>query len=112
MENNELKKRIMRRVYAGWFFKRMAPALVFYMPFLLAVMLWETGREFFVAKIVENFTLVLHRGFWPTLNYVVSAVTHTRAMPVLIILVSLAVFVILLGKVLRGVKEIRLARNY
>lgn len=51
----KFKKRVMRRVYAAWFMRRIAPmALV--VPLFIIIAAHEVSREFFVARIFANFT--------------------------------------------------------
>jgi hypothetical protein len=109
---NDLKKRIMRRVYAIWFVKRIAPALFLQMPLLLLIALRETAREFWVAKIVENFSIAIHSGFSSTLNYVFSAIVSAPAVPMLIIIFSLGVFGYLAVKTTRNLKRFGLVKSY
>ena len=60
--NHELKIKIMRRVYAIWFIKNVAPVLFLELPILLLIALHETAREFFVAKIFENTAVAFSQG--------------------------------------------------
>lgn len=108
---NELTKRIMKRVYAIWFLKKIAPAIFLYIPFLFFVALRETANEFFVAEIVNNFLVAVHNGFVATMNYLLSAATNTPVLPTLIILASLGVLVFLLHRIARSFKTVRLARS-
>jgi len=110
---NELKKRIMRRVYAIWFVRKVAPAAFVYMPFLAIVVLWETAREFFVARIIDNFLVALHgNGFMGVVNFSFSALVHTPVLPTLVILASMAAFFVFLRKSLRSLRQTGLIRSY
>lgn len=51
----QLKKRIMRRVCAIWFFRRIVPGM-FVFPLFVFFAAYEISREFFVERIFENFT--------------------------------------------------------
>jgi len=107
--NNQLKKRIMKRVYIIWFFRKIAPAVFLYMPFLAFVALRETAREFFVIKIIENFLRAVHEsGLNGALNFVFSAFNETPVLPTVVIIASLALFVFILRKLFRNFKGIRL----
>jgi len=108
---DKLKRKIMKRVYAIWFFKRVAPALFVYLPFLLFVALRETASEFFVARIVDNFLLAVNAGFVATARFALSALSNTPVLPTLIILVSLGVFAVLLRKLARNFKQVHLAKS-
>jgi len=101
----------MKRVYAIWFAKKVAPAVFLYMPFLIFVALRETANEFFVARIVDNFLLVIHSsGFVGVVNLTRSAIVNTSVLSALIILASLGVFVFLLRRLSKNFKQIRLAK--
>lgn len=107
----DLKNRIMKRVYAIWFAKKIAPAVFLYIPFLVFIALRETANEFFVAKIVDNFLLAIHgSGFLGAFNLTRSAIFNASFLSVLVILVSLGVCVVLLKKLSKNFKEIRLAK--
>jgi hypothetical protein len=109
---NELTKRIMKRVYAIWFFKKIAPAAFLYMPFLLFVAFRETASEFFVVKIIDNFLLAVHNsGFWGATKFVLSAMLNTPVLPTLIILASLGMFVFILRRLMRNFRQLRLAKS-
>lgn len=109
----ELTKRIMKRVYAIWFFKKIVPAVFLYLPFLLFVAVRETANEFFVVRIIDNFLLTLnHSGFFGVLNYLASAIANTPVLPSLIILVSLGVFALVLRRLTKSVKGVNLVKSY
>ncbi|MFH1979239.1 MAG: hypothetical protein ABII97_02575 [Patescibacteria group bacterium] len=110
---SELKKRIMKKVYAIWFVKRIAPALFLYMPFLLVVAFRETANEFFVAKVIDNFLLVLNSsGLMGVVHFVFSAISNTSILPALIILASLGVFAFVLRRLVRNVRGVQMAKSY
>ncbi len=109
----ELKKRIMRRVYAIWFMKRVAPVLLLEIPVLFVIVLHETAREFFVAKIIENFLVVLnHSGVAGVLGFTVSAVQNAPFVPILIILFSLGLCAVLTYRMARNLSVFKLVRSY
>ncbi|MDD5032868.1 MAG: hypothetical protein PHC85_02015 [Candidatus Pacebacteria bacterium] len=108
---SDLKEKIMRRVYAIWFFRKVAPAVFLYMPFLAAVAFRETAREFFVARIVDNFLQATHvSGFFGAINFVFAAIENTPVLPTLVIAVSLGFFVLLLRKLAYSIKDLSLER--
>ncbi|MBU1178731.1 hypothetical protein KKB69_00065 [Patescibacteria group bacterium] len=110
---NELKKRIMKRIYAVWFFRKIAPAVFLYMPFLAVVALRETANEFFVAKIIDNFLLAVHNsGFFGAAGFVWSAVANTPVLPSLIIVVSLGLFVLFFSRLFKSFRSVSLVRSY
>jgi len=109
--SEELKKRIMRRVYAIWFVKRVAPAVFIYMPFLLFVALKETAGEFFVSKILDNFLIVVHNhGLTGVFKFIISAFGNAPALPLFIILVSAGIFVYILRKTVGYIRNLAVAR--
>ncbi len=109
--DNNLKKRIMKRVYAIWFVKKIAPAIFIYTPFLGFIALRETANEFFITKIVENFVLALNSGFAATMSYMASAVANIPAMPSLIILLSTGALVFVLKGLFISLKRMSLVKT-
>ena len=113
MDNKNLQKRIMRKVYGIWFLRQVGPILLLEMPVLLAVGLWEIARAFFVAKIVENFITSVHSGSVVTIvNFVGSAVYQTsdHLVPVAIAGVAVGLFMFLAYKVIRNFTQLALVR--
>jgi len=116
MENygQNLKKRVMRRVYAIWFFREMVPLLII-APSSLGFTLWLTAREFFVTKIVENFTLSLHSGsILAITDFIGSALYKTRShiIPLLIISFSTGLFLFLAYRIMRNITSCLLVKIY
>lgn len=110
---DELKKRIMKRVYAIWFFRKIAPAMFLYMPFLAVVALWQTAREFFVVRIIDNFLLAFHTGgVGGVLGLTFSALVNTPVLSTLIILTSLGTFFVLFRRLSKNMREAQLMRSY
>lgn len=90
MENNNFKKRIMRRVYAVWFFRQIAPVLLLQMPLFAFIAIREAAREFFVAKIADNFfTSFNNAGVSGVSGFALSAIERTPFVSVLVILSSI-----------------------
>ena|SRR3989344_3540274 len=90
MENNDFKKRIMRRVYAVWFLKQVAPVLLLQMPLFAFIAIREAAREFFVAKIADNFfTSFNNAGVSGVSGFALSALERTPFVPVLVIFSSI-----------------------
>lgn len=69
---NDLKKRIMKRVYGIWFVKRVIPTAGGSALFM-GIALKETAQRFFVAKIVSNFMAVAGSNAWAIPNFIASA---------------------------------------
>lgn len=105
MMNNELKTRIMRRIYAIWFVRRGLPmvagsAASFYLA------LRVTAERFFVAQIASNFIVAAHSGFLGITSFIVSALNSVE--PSILILISMAGIISfgLTVKLLRSIRSI------
>jgi len=108
---NKLKKRIMKRVYAIWFLRKIAPALFLYVPFLLFVALREISNEFFVTRIIDNFLVSVHNsGVVGVARFAFSALVNTPVLSALIIIASMGAFVVLLRRLARSFRQIHLAK--
>lgn len=107
----DIKKKIMRRVYAIWFVKKIAP-LLFLVPFLTLIGLRETAREFFVAQIIENFSRAFQVGFRATIDLTTASLVNAPVLPILIILFSLGLAGLLAYRLIRNFKEAQLVRSY
>ncbi len=111
MDNINLTKRIMRRVYGIWFLRQIAPAVLI-MPISLTAALWFTAKEFFVVKIIENFTISLHSsaGIYGVFNYIGSALYSAPILPLIIIGFFAGLCLFLTYRLLRNFKELTLVR--
>ena len=69
---NDLKKRIMRRVYGIWFVKRVIPTAGGSALFV-GIALKETAQRFFVAQIASNFMAVASSNAWAIPSFIASA---------------------------------------
>ncbi len=108
--SQNLTKRIMRRVYGIWFLRQMAPIAVG-IPLSLGLALWLTAKEFFVAKIIENFAASVHSGnFAVVFNFIISALGNAPLLPTAIIGFSAGLFLILAYKLTRNFKQLALVR--
>lgn len=113
MDNNnkDLIKRIMRRVYAIWFVKRVTPVLFLEMPIFIVIALRETAREFFVARILENFLLSFHSGgILSGINFIKEAFFATNGLPLAVIGFSFGFFLVLAFRVFRNFRQLTLVR--
>lgn len=89
-----LKQRVMRRVYAIWALRKIfSPGMV--KMYLVAVFLWELGRQVFVAEIFSNSPRLIDVG--ESAQFFVSAFTGTNIV-VQGIVVALLVIATLLTK--------------
>lgn len=103
--NNDLKKRIMRRVYAIWFVKQVLPiGLVSLGSLYLALRL--TADRFFVAEIMRSFSYVLQYNIWGLPGYIEAALNSVE--PSVLLLISIAGIVSfgLAVKLLRSVRAV------
>ncbi len=107
-ESQKLTRKVMRRVYAIWFLRQMAPILVA-MPLSLGIVLWLTAKEFFVAKIVENFILTFHSG--NIFAFIGSAFYSSTHILPLAIIGFLSILSLILGyKLVRNFMQMTLVR--
>ncbi len=108
--NNKLKKKIMRRVYGVWVLRQVAPAIVV-IPFSSGFALWLTAKNFFVARIVENFITSAHNGgLFSASNFLASAFWHTPLMILIIgFLGGLALY--FAYKLVRNFNQLSLVRS-
>ena len=82
-----LKTKIMRRVYAIWFFRRGLPT-GFASAFFMNLALKETASRFFVAQIFSNFYAVARANVWAVPNFITSAFNNVE--PSVLVLISIA----------------------
>ena len=85
------------------------------MPLLLIISLREAARDFFWAKIIENFILSFRspQGIFGAVNFVGSAIAHAATnafLPLAIIGFSAGLFLILGYRLIRNFKELILVR--
>ncbi len=108
--NQYLTKKVMRRVYGIWFLRQMAP-IAAGMPLSLGLALWLTAKEFFVARIIENFMTSAHSGsFAAVSNFIISALGNTPLLSTAIIGFSVGLFLILAYKLVRNFTRLTLVR--
>lgn len=113
LNNKMLKKKIMNRVYAIWFFRKVAPAMFLYVPFLVFVALREASREFFVVRIFDNFLTVLHSsGFSGAVQFVFSALANTPVLPTLIISASFVLSGLILRRLFKNFMQVTLVEGF
>jgi len=102
----------MKRIYTIWFFKKIAPAVFLYMPFLFFMAIRETAQEFFVLRIFDNFLKAIHQaGFLGGFRFVLSAIVNTPIFPTITILASGLLFVLILRKLFQNFRGVNLARS-
>lgn len=99
----------MRRVYAIWFVRRIAPPAIS-LGFFGYLAFHETAQSFFVAKIVSNF-LMIASNVWAIPGFVGSAVTHAEPQVLFIIAFSILATFVLAVKLLQNIRMIVMRRN-
>jgi hypothetical protein len=109
--NNELKNRIMRRVYGIWFIRRVAPSLVS-MGALVFVGLRVMAQSFFVAKIAENFVNVAGASLAGIPQFIASALNSAEPSALIVIAFSGIVSFVLAVKLLRSIRALVSNRGY
>ncbi|QQG42789.1 MAG: hypothetical protein HYW15_01060 [Candidatus Giovannonibacteria bacterium] len=82
-----LKTKIMRRVYAIWFVRRVLPT-GFASAFFMNVALKKTAERFFVSQIFANFYAVAKANIWAVPNFIASAFNNVE--PSVLVLISIA----------------------
>lgn len=82
-----LKNRIMRRVYAIWFVRRVLPT-GFASAFFMNLALKEMAERFFVSQIFANFYAVARANIWAAPNFIASAFNNVE--PSVLVLISIA----------------------
>jgi len=105
INNINLTKRIMRRVYAIWFLREAGPVLLG-MPLSFGLTLWLTAREFFVAKIAENFVVSFHSG--GVFSFIGSALYSAPLLPAAIVGLSFGISMILAWRLVRNLSRLSL----
>ncbi len=99
----------MRRVYAIWFVRRIAPPVVS-MAFFAYLALRETAQGFFVAQIVSNF-LMIASNVWSIPGFVGAAVMHARPETLFVIAFSILAVFVLAIKLLQNIRMITMHSN-
>ncbi|MBI2023423.1 hypothetical protein HYT01_02580 [Candidatus Giovannonibacteria bacterium] len=84
---NELKNRIMKRVYGIWLVRRIAPKLAL-VSALIVVSYRVVADSFFVSQIAANFLSAAGSGLTNVPRFIASALNH--ADPIALIVISAA----------------------
>ncbi len=83
----QLKSRIMKRVYGVWAVRFALPRLAGSVALLLLA-LRVTADRFFVARIMQNFDRVAASNVWAIPQFIASALNH--AQPTVLVLIAAA----------------------
>lgn len=92
MNNQQLKSKIMRRVYTTWFWNRSKPVLFLQLP--LTIVFLAIQHEYVAFRAVANNALTSLNSPTSTFNYVVSAFQNTQPL-VAFLGVAIALFTVL-----------------
>ena len=103
--NIKLKERVMRRIYAIWFVRRILPrfggvAVGIFVAYRV------TAQSFFVAKILENFLMVSAGGLSSLSPFVISALAHADPRAALVIALSVVAAGLLSFKLLSDIRVV------
>lgn len=109
LQSQGLKKRIMRRIYAIWFVRRVLP-LGASTGFFAYLALRETAQQFFVAKVVSNF-LAVSVHMWSIPGFIGAAVRNAEPQTLFVIAFSIAATFVLSVKLLRSIRTIVAGSN-
>lgn len=107
LNTTQLKKQVMRRIYAIWFFRRVMPVAVIF-PFFILIAAREVSHEFFVARIFDNFTQAVTGA--PSaplalLGFAEEGLRSAGMIALLVIGVSLALCVFACFNIVRNMRE-------
>jgi len=96
MNNSEVfKNRILWRVYAVWFFRRIVP-LILLQVLLFALAAQIFAKNVFVSRVLKNVSTVAENGYVPVLQYLVASFLGTRPVTQVVILLILGLMALLL----------------
>ncbi len=86
--NEFFKNRILWKIYAIWFMRRILP-LILGQIIVLIIALWVFARKVFVGKVLENATGAADANFWDFIKYILSAFLQTHTLVQIAILLGL-----------------------
>ncbi len=92
MTNEQLKSKIMRRVYTVWFFNRIKPVVFLQLP--LIVLFLVIQHEYVAFKAVAKNSINSLNSFSGAFDYAVSAFQHAEPL-VAFLAVAIGLFVVL-----------------
>ncbi len=95
MTNQQLKTKIMRRVYLAWFINRMKPVVLLQLP--LIVLFLGIGHEYVAFKAVAKNSVGSLNSVSSVLDYTVSAFQNAEPL-VAFLAVAIGLFVVLAGQ--------------
>lgn len=99
--NTMLKSRILFRVYAIWFLRRIVPLVVIQIiGLVMALKLF--ANNIFVSKVFQNAELVAGENLWNILKYLVLAFLQTRFIIQILVLLGLGIGALILRDIGRA----------
>ncbi len=78
MDISNLKRSIMLRVYGIWLLRRVAPAVLFQILFMVLAVHLFTGSVF-IAQVLQNASTVFEGGFFSFIQFAFAAVWHAKS---------------------------------
>lgn len=96
-----IKNRILWRVYAIWFLRRIVP-LVAVQIVIFTIALKIFARNVFVSKVLQNSAQVADAGYWAVFKYLVSSFLNTHPITQIVILLALGVAALFLRDIARS----------
>lgn len=104
MTNQQLKTKIMRRVYVAWFVNRMKPVVLLQLP--LIVLFLSIGHEYVAFKAVAKNSINSTGSVSGVFHYAVSAFQNAEPL-VAFLAVAIGLFIVLAGQsIIRNSKQL------
>ena len=97
-----LKNRVLWKIYAVWFFRRIVPLMVVQVA-LIALALQIFAQKVFVSMILQNTGAIAGVSYWSVLKYLLISFSQTRFTVQLVILVMLGVGALLIRDITRTI---------
>jgi len=108
---SQLKNRIMRRVYAVWFVRKIVPRLA--MVSLFGFVAYRvTADSFFVAKVVSNFLAVASSSIWSIPRFIASALNSAEPAALVMISITGMISFYLVIQLLRSIRTLMKNPSY
>ena len=95
MTNQQLKTKIMRRVYLAWFINRMKPVVLLQLPLIVAFL--AVQHEYVAFKAVASNSVDSLNSFSGVFDYTVSAFQNAEPL-VAFLAVAIGLFMVLAGQ--------------
>jgi len=99
--NENIKKRILARIYIIWFIKRVIPLIIIQI-LALAVALKLFAKNVFVSKVLQNSSIAADSGYWIFSKYLAVSFLNTRPIIQICILLGLGISALLIRDFIRS----------